>query len=153
MWNFCCNYVKLRQLSRNVKMWHFLSQKKGFRKPKKWCALRSEPGPDFNQPWMCFFEEKSAKFGLGVRSNILLPHIGGSHPIPSLSILSRERRSTANYTHTHTHTHTSLEVFQIWESGRLVIVIVSVAAPYLPWSPAYRLTLLDLEPSRQRKRQ
>ena len=105
MWHFCCNYVKQRQLSRNVKMRHFLSQKKGFRKPKKWCALRSEPGPDFNQPWMCFFEEKSAKFGLGVRSNILLPHIGGSHPVPSLSILSRERRSTANYTHTHTHTH------------------------------------------------
>ena len=31
MWNFCCNYVKLRQLSQNVKIQHFLSRKNGFR--------------------------------------------------------------------------------------------------------------------------
>ena len=37
---------------------------------------------------MCFLQKKwkkSVKFGLGKRSNISLPHIGGSHPVPSLS--------------------------------------------------------------------
>ena len=29
--------------------------------------------------------KKSVKFGLGKRSNISLPRIGGSHPVPSLS--------------------------------------------------------------------
>ena len=153
MWHFCCNYVKQRQLSRNVKMRHFLSQKKGFRKPKKWCALRSEPGPDLNQPWMCFFEEKSAKFGLGVRSNILLPHIGGSHPVPSLSILSRERRSTANYTHTHTRTHThlfgSFPNLGIRSSRNSDCIFSSSISTLVTRLPA----LLDLEPPRQRKRQ
>ena len=39
------------------------------------------------------------QFGLGGRSNISLPHIGGSHPVPSLSILSTERWGTAMYYH------------------------------------------------------
>ena len=37
---------------------------------------------------MCFLQKKwkkSVKFGLGKRSNISLPRIGGSHPVPSLS--------------------------------------------------------------------
>ena len=42
-------------------------------------------------------ETKSVKFGLGGRSNISLPHIGGSHPVPSLGILSTERQGTAMY--------------------------------------------------------
>ena len=49
---------------------------------------------------MCFLQKnwkKSVKFGLGGRSNISLPHIGGSHPVPSLSLLSTERRGTAMY--------------------------------------------------------
>ena len=48
---------------------------------------------------MCFLkkiEKKSVKFGLGGRSNISLPHIGGSHPVPSL-LVSTERRGTAMY--------------------------------------------------------
>ena len=48
----------------------------------------------------CFLEKtekKSVKFGLGGRSNISLPRIGGSHPVPSLSLLSTERRGTAMY--------------------------------------------------------
>ena len=35
---------------------------------------------------MCFSKKKwkkSVKFGLGGRSNISLPRIGGSHPVPS----------------------------------------------------------------------
>ena len=42
-------------------------------------------------------KKKSVKFGLGGRSNISLPRIGGSHPVPSLSLLSTERRGTAMY--------------------------------------------------------
>ena len=41
--------------------------------------------------------KKSVKFGLGKRSNILLPRIGGSHHVPSLSILLTERQGTAMY--------------------------------------------------------
>jgi len=47
----------------------------------------------------CFLEKtekKSVKFGLGGRSNISLPRIGGSHPVPSLSLLSTERRGYSN---------------------------------------------------------
>jgi len=49
---------------------------------------------------MSFLQKKNVFFvkcGLGSRSNILLPRIGGSHPVPSLSILSTERRGTAMY--------------------------------------------------------
>ena len=49
---------------------------------------------------MCFLQKnwtKSVKFGLGGRSNISLPHIGGSHPVPSLSLQPTERRGTAMY--------------------------------------------------------
>ena len=42
-------------------------------------------------------EKKSVKFGLGGRSNILLPRIRGSHPVPSLSLLSTERLCTTMY--------------------------------------------------------
>ena len=48
---------------------------------------------------MCFLQKKfkkSVKFGLGVRSNISLPRIGGSHPVPSLSLLLTERRGYSN---------------------------------------------------------
>ena len=41
-------------------------------------------------------EKKSVKFGLGGRSNISLPRIGGSHPVPSLSLLLTERRGYSN---------------------------------------------------------
>ena len=54
---------------------------------------------------MCFLKKtgkKSVKFGLGGRSNISLPRIGGSHPVPSLSLLSTERRGTAMYYHSPT---------------------------------------------------
>ena len=49
---------------------------------------------------MCFLQKvwkKSVKFGLCSCSKISLPHIGGSHPVPSLSILSTERWGTAMY--------------------------------------------------------
>ena len=48
---------------------------------------------------MCFLQKKlkkSVKFGLGGRSNISLPRIGGSHPVPSLSLLLTERRGYSN---------------------------------------------------------
>ena len=47
-----------------------------------------------------YFLQKKWKFfvkcGLGSRSNILLPRIGGSHPVPSLSLLLTERRGYSN---------------------------------------------------------
>ena len=46
---------------------------------------------------LCKKMKKSVKFGLGKRSNILLPRIGGYHPVSSLSILSTERQGTAMY--------------------------------------------------------
>ena len=64
----------------------------------------------------CFLEKtekKSVKFGLGGRSNISLPRIGGSHPVPSLSLLSTERRGTAMYyfgsTQANLRMHSSLK--------------------------------------------
>ena len=52
-------------------------------------------GPSILEKWwypkkrqICFLQKKrkkSVKFGLGKRSNISLPRIGGSHPVPSLS--------------------------------------------------------------------
>ena len=47
--------VKLRQLSRNVKIRHFLSQKNAFRvvSRRKWHVLRSEPTPHLNLLCQC----------------------------------------------------------------------------------------------------
>ena len=55
---------------------------------------------EFSEKFQTAFDptgKKSVKFGLGGRSNISLPRIGGSHPVPSLSLLSTERRGTAMY--------------------------------------------------------
>ena len=69
--------------------------------PKKWPIFWT-PQKKFHQGNgcdMCFLQKeikKSVKFGLGGRSNISLPRIGGSHPVPSLSLLSTERRGYSN---------------------------------------------------------
>ena len=65
------------------------TQKKGqFWGGKKFCARPKKKVMLGNGYAMCFLQKKwkkSVKFGLGKRSNISLPHIGGSHPVPSLS--------------------------------------------------------------------
>ena len=50
-------------------------------------------------PFMQIKWKNSVKIGLSSRSNILLPRIGGYHPVPSLSILSTERLGTAMSQH------------------------------------------------------
>ena len=45
----------------------------------------------------CQLDDYLVGGGLCGRLNISLPRIGGSHPVPSLSLLSTERRGTAMY--------------------------------------------------------
>ena len=74
------------------KEWPIWGGKKFFWTPQK--KFHQGNGCD-----MCFLQKnwkKSVKFGLGGRSNISLPRIGGSHPVPSLSLLSTERRGYSN---------------------------------------------------------
>ena len=65
---------------------------------KSSCQEMGVPCPFCKKKW-----KQSVKFGLCSCSNILLPHIGGSHPVPSLSVLSTERRGTIPHISHHRH--------------------------------------------------
>ena len=78
---------------------------------------------------MCFLQKnwkKSVKFGLGGRSNISLPRIGGSHPVPSLSLLLTERRGYSNV----------LCSIPPWCSSRGLQAASDPQSPQTSWTPA-----------------
>ena len=88
-WKWALNFVKVVVPKKRP----ILGGKKILCTPKKKSNVRK-------WIWMCFLQKKwkkSVKFGLGKRSNISLPRIGGYHPVPSLSILLTERYGTAMY--------------------------------------------------------
>jgi len=90
MWNFCCNYVKLRQLSQNVKIQHLLSRKNEFRavSRKKWHALRSEPTPHFNQPW---YLQRCKYLNVASSTNAaIIYNVAGTYNIAMTSVPNRK---------------------------------------------------------------
>ena len=89
-WKWSLNFGKVTEPTKNCQ---FGGDKIFFGPRKKFSGQElGVPCPFCKKKWNFF-----VKCGLGSRSNILLPRIGGSHPVPSLSILSTERRGTAMY--------------------------------------------------------
>ena len=88
-WKGPLNFGKVSVPPKNCS---FEGVKKNFGPPKKDSTREMDVTCAFcKKKW-----KKSVKFGLGGRSNISLPRIGGSHPVPSLSLLLTERRGYSN---------------------------------------------------------